>query len=47
MNSDRQENVQLETLKEDIQTVGAFIPVICFVVYSSVYLVVLCYRIFY
>lgn len=29
MNSDSQETVQLETLKEDIQTVGAFIPVIC------------------
>jgi len=42
MNSDRQENVQLETLKEDIQTVSAFIPVVCFVVYSSVYLVALC-----
>lgn len=47
MNSDRQETVQLEILKEDIQTVGAFIPVICFVVYSSVYLVVLCNRRFY
>lgn len=26
MNSDRQENVQLETLREDIQTVSEFIP---------------------